>query len=385
MREFWLEVVFWGGVGMVVYTFAGYAAISWFLARLAPRIPQLTEGEEYPALSVVLAARNEEGRIRARIENLLACRYDAGKLEIIVVSNGSEDATVENARAVGSPLVRVLALDGASGKSGSLNAGVEAAKGKIIVFCDARQRFAEDALEKLVENFRDPAVGAVSGALEVEASPGGAGRGVDLYWRLERGLRHTEALRDSSVGCTGAIYAIRREWFREIPGDTILDDVVIPMEIAGAGHRVLFEPRALAFDPLPLAGKREMKRKQRTLAGNFQMLFRYPHWVLPWGHRLWWRLISHKYLRLASPYFLVALLISSLLLSARPLYAGCLALQVTGYAIAVLGLVFPRVTGRLAAVPAGFVFLNVQSFLALCYYLAHRKSAGWHRGGKEDG
>src|SRR5208282_5732404 len=112
-----------------------------------------------------------------------------------------------------------------------------------------RQQFTPDTIAELVKPFRDPQVGAVSGALVIEAAGSSAGAGVDAYWRLEKALRYAESRRDSCIGCTGAVYAIRRRLFQDLAADTLLDDVVIPMRIAAQGYRVVFEPRALAHDP----------------------------------------------------------------------------------------------------------------------------------------
>jgi len=125
---------------------------------------------------------------------------------------------------------------------------------------------------------------------------------------------------DSAVGCTGAVYALRRACFQPLPEDTLLDDVVEPMLIAAQGKRVRFDATALAYDPQTLDGALEQRRKVRTLAGNFQMLTRYPAWMLPGGHRLWWQLVLHKYLRLAGPFLLMLTLAASLALLDQPFF-----------------------------------------------------------------
>jgi hypothetical protein len=198
---------------------------------------------------------------------------------------------------------------------------------------------------------------------------------VDAYWRYERQLRAAESRLDSCIGCTGAIYAIRRAHFAPIPGDTLLDDVVIPMQIAVAGLRVIHDSGAHAFDPQPLEPASESRRKQRTLAGGFQMLFRYPQWLGPSHNRLWWQLLSHKYLRLVAPVFLCAAFVSSAVLVWRPFFAACFLGQIVLYACAVVGIAGGK--GRVFAIPAGFVFLNLMTLRGLRLYLAGSTRKGW--------
>jgi cellulose synthase/poly-beta-1,6-N-acetylglucosamine synthase-like glycosyltransferase len=330
--------------------------------------------ENWPPVSVVLVARNEAARIAARLQNLAASDYPTDRIEFIVVSDGSTDGTEQVVESLGDLRARAIVLREQRGKASGLNAGVEAARGEIIVFADARQSFATDTIKELITAFENPALGAVSGELEIAGSNGGVGGGIDLYWRLERRLREAEAAVDSSIGCTGAVYAIRRSLFTPIPEDTILDDVVIPMQIAVRGARVGFSANARAYDPQPLDPALETRRKRRTLAGNFQMLFRYPGWLLPWKNRLWWQLIAHKYLRLVAPMFLVAAAAANLALLASPFYRFVGALQLAFYIFALLGLV---VRARIFSVPAGFVFLNYNVLRGFAQYLAGNASSGW--------
>ena len=366
---------FWLSGALLFYTFAGYGALMALLARGRGGVKNLAPAP-LPDVCVVVVAHNEEARIAARVADLLAADYPAEKLRVLVVSDGSTDATVARAAAVDPARVSVLVQPERAGKAAGLNAALAQATAEVIVFTDARQRFAADAIARLAAHFADPRLGAVSGALEIDAAASAAGAGVDAYWRYEKFLRAAEARFDSCIGCTGAIYAIRRALFTPLPADTVLDDVVIPMRLAVAGHRVIHDPAARAFDPQPLEPAAEKIRKRRTLAGNFQMLFRHSAWLLPWRNRLWWQLLSHKYLRLAAPVFLLVLLAASAALAAQPFYRAALALQLAGYLAAALGLLFPALRGKVFALPAGFVFLNLTVVRAFLHYLT---SADLHR------
>jgi cellulose synthase/poly-beta-1,6-N-acetylglucosamine synthase-like glycosyltransferase len=369
--ELWPAAVFWLSCLALVYTFAGYPLLVALLARFFAR-PVAPETRSCPQVSVVLAAHNEAPRILPRLENLFCADYPREKLQIVVVSDGSTDQTVQVLKASG--FANVLALDRKerAGKAACLNAGIAAANGEIIVLCDVRQRFEPDTISRLVAHFADEQVGAVSGSLEIESASSAVGGGVDAYWRLEKFLRFKESQIDSSIGCTGAVYAIRKNLFVELPADTLLDDVVIPMQLSLTGHRILFDPKALAHDPQSLEPHREKVRKQRTLAGNYQMLFRYPGWLLPWNNRLWWQLLSHKYLRLLAPFTMAACLVSNVCLVANPIYRGLLWGQGAFYMLALLGGLLRSRKIALLSIPAGFVFLNLMSLVGLKHYL--RKS-----------
>jgi biofilm PGA synthesis N-glycosyltransferase PgaC len=151
------------------------------------------------------------------------------------------------------------------------------------------------------------------------------------------------------------------------------------MEIARQGYRVIFEPAARSFDPLPVAAEREFARKRRTLAGNFQMLFRHPGWLWPRRHRLWWQLLCHKYLRLAAPVFLALQFVANAGLIASPAYAAAFAAQCAFYLAAVAGILLPKAKHRWLTLPAGFVFLNAATVAGLWHYLTRSSAPGWDK------
>jgi len=365
--------LFWLSLTALAFTYFGYPLLLIVILKLMPERSsaagsangQLRERSKDGApsgrletVSVVLVARNEESRIGDRLANLMDSK-GVPDLEIVLVCDGCSDATAERARNVGGGILRLVELDQSKGKAHGVNVGVGEAKGEIVVFADARQRFDETAVARLLSAFENPLVAAASGSLEIESSEAGTGAGVDLYWRLEKMVRHYESRLDSCIGCTGAIYAIRRALFEVMPEDTILDDVVVPMRMAVAGGRVKFISDAIAYDSQKLAPDSERRRKTRTLAGNFQMMMRYPEWLVPWRNRLWWQLIAHKYLRLAGPALLVVCLVSNLvMMSWQPMYLLLMLGQILFYCAAFLGMLIRDCSWRLLTVPAGFLFLQ---------------------------
>ncbi len=391
-----MSALFWLSLLVMGYTQLGYPLVlralllargGWRARRAAresalpaslrePSSPEPTETEtDAPQISIVLVAHNEAGRIEARIENLARCHY-AGPRELVVVCGGCTDDTAERARRFQGDLeVRVFEPEEHSSKAAGLNRAVEEARGEILVFADARQQFNVHAIARLVAPFSDPAVAGVSGNLDIAPTEDGAGAGIDAYWKLERWIRKLESDWDSVIGCTGAIYALRRSAFEPLPEDTILDDVVVPMRAVLAGHRVLFETEARAYDPQSLSPEKERRRKIRTLAGNYQTLFRYPEWLWPPRNRLWWQVISHKYLRLTGPFLLALCLLSSAWLARdHALYRVAFIGQLACYALALAGMLFRGIRSPLITAPAGFLFLQWQGLRALFYYLRMRRS-----------
>jgi cellulose synthase/poly-beta-1,6-N-acetylglucosamine synthase-like glycosyltransferase len=367
-----MAVFFWLLVAFVAYVYIGYPLCLHVWRRLWPRpLAARVAADQTPGVSIVIAARNEGHRLAGRIENLLSLDYPAAQRQIVVVSDGSTDDSLE-VLARYEPAVESVALS-SGGKAGALNAGVDRARFGLLVFADARQAFARDALRALVAPFSDPHVGAVSGELVLEGeardrrtpmsdrrgrtvrpiaadaerrAPGNRrhstqstiAEGVGLYWRYEKQIRRDESAIGSTMGATGAMYAMRRSLWHPLPEDTILDDVLAPMRCVLAGSRVVFEDRARAYDRTARNAKDESRRKRRTLAGNYQLFWLEPALLLPWRNPAWIQFVSHKVARLAVPYALPPLWLLSLLLSRRSvLYAAAFAAQCLFYLFAGYG------------------------------------------------
>lgn len=338
-----MELLFWVCAFGVVYVYAGYPLLLGIWARLAARTPckaLLDQPRTWPAISIIVAARNEAHRLPGRVANLLELPYP-GPREIIVVSDGSTDDTAEALRPFASQ-IRVLDL-AAGGKPQALNAGVAVSTGDILVFADARQRFSETALLEMVANFADDRVGGVTGELilDCESDAGSAstiGEGIGLYWKYEKWLRRKESVVWSTLGATGAIYALRRSLWKPLPAGTLLDDVLAPMGAVLAGRRIVFEERAIAFDRTAPDAAAESRRKTRTLAGNYQILAQEPRLLLPIVNPVWLQYISHKVGRLIVPWALVGVFLASATLAVGSwFFAAVFAAQLAFYGLAVAG------------------------------------------------
>ena len=367
--------VFWGAAGLIAYTYVGYVGWLWLRARLWPW--PVLHAQQEPDVSIVMVVRNEERSLESKLRNLLELDYPAERCQIVVVSDGSTDRTEailgEHAN---NPRVQVVMNQLSRGKACGLNEAFEWTRGEIVVFTDARQMIESGALRLLLESFADPEVGCVSGELMLgDPAAGESRKGMGLYWRIEKMVRKLEAASGSMVGATGALYAVRRELLTEVPMGTILDDVYIPMQVVRQGRRVVFEPRAQAWDSPDLGGGLEFARKVRTLSGNYQLLQLAP-WILSRSNPIRFEFVSHKLMRLLVPLALLAAFLSSVSLTHR-LYRFALALQLAFYGLAVLGMLGLKrgVFSRLADAALTFVVLNTAAVLALTNFVTGKKAA----------
>ncbi|OFV94272.1 MAG: hypothetical protein A3F68_08720 [Acidobacteria bacterium RIFCSPLOWO2_12_FULL_54_10] len=332
------KVILWISFAFVFYAYCGYPLLL-CLWRWLARKPVLKAYWE-PYVSLVIAAHNEREQIDAKIRNCLELDYPRDKIEIIISLDGPTDGTDQAVRRYEGCGLRIIHWPVHAGKSAALNRALTAARGEVIVFADVRQRIDPQAVRELVANLRDSSVGAVSGELFLikdgfehfeEAKDA-----VGLYWRYEKWIREMESQIDSTVGATGALYAIWRDGFRPLPEDTILDDVLIPMRIVLLGKRVVFEPSARAYDKVACCPEAEFRRKVRTLAGNFQLLAHMPELLLPWRNPVFLQFLSHKISRLLVPYFLAALFLSNCFLLSGT-YLVLFVLQLAWYTLAFAG------------------------------------------------
>ncbi len=376
------EFIFWAAIAVVCYTYLGYPAIIWVLGKCFPRpirsLPQIKK------LTVLIAVHNEERRLAEKIENCLSLDYPPEQLDIIIASDGSTDRTEEVAARCAAQFpgrITLIALPEQGGKARALNVAAASASGELLLLADVRQRFDTQVARALVRNFADPEVGAVSGELFLlEEGVSEKTEGVGLYWRYEKAIRQAESLSGSTVGYTGAISAIRRELFLPLPQDTLVDDLVTPLQVVAQGYRVVFEPEAQAFDHVSPTPRHEFTRKVRTLAGVTQTLLRLSQLAGPLSFRLRWQFWSHKVMRLLVPYALTAAFFASALLDGV-FYRSVFLMQMLIYLLGVLGM-FGKLQGgwaRLTATPQTFLMLNMAAVTGVVRYLMGQRLDLWRQ------
>ncbi len=333
------EAIFWGSLLFVAYVYLGYPIVLavWSTLRRRPICRRCIE----PTVSLIIAAYNEKQGIQRRIDNCLTLDYPKDKLEIIVSLDGPTDGTDILAKEYENAGIVILESLNHQGKAAALNRAMSVANGEIMLFGDARQIFAENTIRELVSNFADPQVGAVSGELVLlDESDCEAKDAVGIYWRYEKKLRMMEGRIHSTLGCTGAIYAIRRELAKPLPEGVILDDVMLPMRAVLQGYRIILDERAHALDRVTPTPEAEYRRKVRTLMGNYQLIQLMPELLIPWKNPVFFQFVSHKLFRLLSPYAFLALAASNLFL--RGYYLIPLAIQGAWYFLVLLGILISR-------------------------------------------
>jgi cellulose synthase/poly-beta-1,6-N-acetylglucosamine synthase-like glycosyltransferase len=371
-----MENVFWIAAVFSGYTYLGYPVLIWLLSFLRPaHQPGTSSLQSWPPVTVVVAVYNEREKVARKIQNLQTVDYDPGLIKIVFVSDGSSDGTNEVVRAV--PGVHLLSYDTRRGKPHALNHALANIESGVVVFTDVRQELDPDAVRHLVARLMQPGIGAVSGELVHRDPQTHAASHIGLYWRYEKWIRKAESRFASTVGVTGALYAIRREDYVPLPEDTLLDDMVVPMHIVMHGRRAVLEPRAIIYDDLQQDAASERKRKVRTLTGNFQMLVRYPWLFVPWKNPVFVQYMSHKVFRLFLPYALLAMFMASLLTDGT-FYSVMAACQAVFYLLSLSGYAVPAWRRhRLISFAVVFLEMNWAAVLALHNYFTGRVEVRW--------
>ena len=365
---------------VVVWVYAGYPLLLLAFARIRPR-PRERKAT-HQAISVLVAAHNEEEVIAAKLANLLSTRYPRSLLEIVVVSDGSTDGTAEGARRAGAH--RVLDLPRV-GKITALNAGVGAASGEVLVFTDADSLFGPDTLDELMANFADPTVGGVSAneVSRIEADASGVARGEGLYWRYEQWIKRLEDKVGSAVSASGRLYAIRRSLFRASTVTAGTDDFVISTQVLRAGRRLAFDERTIVFVDSPDDATSELRRKVRVMNRGLRAAFSLRELLLPWrGGFYSVQVLSHKVLRRLVPFFLATAFAASIWLTATSGAVWWLVLgpQLILYGLAVVGWAArTRAWGRVRPlwVPYYFCLVNAAAAIAVLSVLRGLRFEKW--------
>lgn len=351
---------------LATYILIGYPIILALLRRRAA--PAVKKNANYRVtVTVILPVHNGAAFLGPKLESLLAQDYPRELVEILVVSDGSTDATADLARSWSHRGVRLISRP-RGGKAAAVNSAVEQARGDILFFTDVRQRLDSQALRHLVSNFADPTVGAVTGEMVLTRGSESEQENLDLYWRYEIWARRRHSEIDSVFNATGCIYAIRRELVSPIPADTLSDDAVIPLRAFFRGYRVVFDPAAKAFDFPAVAGT-EFRRRWRNLAGLWQVHARMPE-LFSRRNRMRFHFLSHKFARLVLPWAMLGVVGATIALPASPWRASLLTSEAAFVLLAVAGQILPRgfPLQRLGSAAYTFLSMNLAALLGLAVF-----------------
>ena len=383
-----MKSIFWALIILIFYCYFGYPLLLFLFAKLFSRPVRKSNFE--PSISICMSVCDEEDVIENRIRNILSLDYPPEKLEIIIGSDGSVDKTNEMIRNCRDSRVRLFESQARRGKMATLNEIVRHAKNEIVVFADARQTFAQNAIHELTGNFADVKVGCASGELIFKKGEGATAKGVNLYWEYEKFLRKHESEIHSMIGATGAIYAIRRELYIPPPANTVLDDVFIPLKIVEKGFRAIFDEKAEAYDAAADSPKEEYRRKARTLYGNYQIFFSLPWIFNPLKSPIALQVFSHKFLRVMIPFFLIIIFLMNIFWLSEKVFSTIFLLQVVFYGMAFVGALlrynekgFLKVMSKVCYIPYVFCLLNFSALAGFFRFLGAKQDITWEKARKK--
>lgn len=373
-----MEYLFWILIAVTVYTYFGYALLIPLIGLFVKR--PVDRRDITPRVTFLITAYNEEKNIRKKLTEVLALDYPREQLEVMVASDGSTDRTDDIVREFRDQGVVLKRVEGRVGKTATQNEAVKAATGDVIIFSDATTVYEKDAIRKLVRNYNDPEVGAVSGRYEY-VNPTGApvGTGSILFWKYENFIKSMQTRIRTISGCCGCIYSVRKAAYVPLPGD-IISDLVEPLMVIQRGYRVVFEQEAIAYEETTEKSHEEFRMRIRVITRAMRGIlfargllnpFRFPF--------VSFQLISHKVLRWLIPFFLIGLLAANAFLLDRQFYVITFALQVAFYLLALAGLAADRMGKKFkpAAVPLYFCIVNTASLIAFFKTLAGQKMVTW--------
>lgn len=388
-----LKISFWVLLFIIVYTYIGYGILLFIIIKIRRLFKigqkETTNATYEPEVTLFIAAYNEKDYVKAKMENTLALEYPKEKLNIIWVTDGSDDGTPDLLK--GYPNTTVHHLDARNGKIGAMNRGMEFVKTPIVIFSDANTNLGKESIRRIVNLFSSPKVGCVSGEKRIidKESDVASGAGEGLYWKYESTLKKWDAELYSVVGAAGELFAIRTELYRHVEKDTILDDFIISLRVAQDGYTIQYDPEAYAIETASANVKEELKRKIRISAGGIQSIVRLSSLlnIFKYG-TLSFQYISHRVLRWSlTPLCLVLLIPVSAILAVNDgmmsfkFYAIFFWLHMLFYAAALLGWFLENKETRIKIlfIPYYFFIMNLSVVLGFFRYMKNSQSVNWER------
>jgi cellulose synthase/poly-beta-1,6-N-acetylglucosamine synthase-like glycosyltransferase len=391
--------LFWLSISSIFYTYLGYPLILALLARRRPP-PVYDKPATLPTVTLLIAAYNEQATIAKKLDNSLALDYPRDRLQILVAADGSEDRTPDIVRQYTAQGVALSYSPPRKGKMAAINRAMAQVRGDIVVFSDANNMYAPDAVQQIVKPFTDPSVGAVSGAKTIVKGDGALGESEGLYWKYESFIKKQETRLGNCAGVAGEILAIRHDLF-EMPPDAIInDDFYMAMRLIRRGYRVVYAPHARSAERVSLAAQDEVTRRARIIAGRYQAIALAGD-LLPFERPLIvWQIISHKFLRPLVPLAMIAALLTNLSAVIHPTRGSrhllrrlappfnwlLLSLQLIFYGAAWLGtqLKHKKKLGKLLYLPTFLVNSNLAALIGLYRFLTKGQSTLWQRAQRRD-
>jgi len=389
MSQSYISIFFWIALFLLFYSYIGYGIILYVFVQikrwlLADKEPDNNQLKQLPEVTLIVPAYNERACIAQKLHNCLQLNYPARKLHLLFVTEGSTDGTTEFL----SEYTQIQVIGGAvrKGKIEAINQAMQQVTTPVVVFTDANTYLNRDAVLNIVKHYSNPRVGAVSGekCIIADSSQAAAGAGEGIYWKYESILKNLDAELNTIVGAAGELFSIRTELYEPVEKDTLLDDFMISMRIAGKGYKVVYESEAYAMEKPSFSVGEEMKRKVRICTGGFQSIVRLKHLLNPFKYGLLtFQYLSHRVFRwTVAPLCIPLVFFTNLLLvQDSRLYMSLFILQCIFYLLALLGYLLERNKLRIKAlfVPFYFSFMNYTVFLGFINYITGTHTGIWQK------
>lgn len=386
---------FWISLFIIFYTFFGYGVLLYILVKLRTFVygkrPLPDNAGNWPSVTLIVSAYNEESCIEDKIRNSLALEYPADKIKFLFVSDGSTDST--SSIIAEYPEIILMHRPERRGKIAAVDRAMQEVDSEIVVFTDANTLLNKKALLNICRHYKDPAVGAVSGEKRVhieEVSDATAGEG--FYWKYESKLKTWDSELYSVVGAAGELFSVRTKLFESIPSDTILDDFMISMLIAQKGYRIVYEPTAYAIESGSENITEELKRKIRIAAGGIQSIISLKSVLNPFNNFvLFFQYVSHRVLRWTiTPFLMVVTFLLNAVIISRShdgIYSVLFVLQVLFYGLALSGWILEKRQVRIKAlfIPYYFCMMNYAVVAGIRRYFLKQQSAQWEKSKRKEG
>jgi biofilm PGA synthesis N-glycosyltransferase PgaC len=384
MTDFYL-FLFWISAGIILYTYVVYFLIAVILAKFnARKAPQTRENTDWPEVTLVIAAYNEERFIAEKLQNSKALDYLIDRLSIMVVTDGSSDNTINIVSKFAS--VEHFHEPERRGKIHAVDRIMKHIKTPMVVFTDANTLLNKEAIKNIVRHYQDEKVGGVAGEKRVisKKTDNASGAGEGLYWKYESMLKKADTDLHTVVGAAGELFSIRTTLYQSPPPDTIIEDFYLSMKIVAQGYRFVYEPDAYAIEGPSATTEDEWKRKVRISAGGLQAIARLTNLLNPFRYGVVsFQYISHRVLRWTlAPLSLVVILISNVFLfSYGYFFELTLYAQLAFYFLALIGHVLrnKKIPIKGFFVPYYFTLMNLSVFFGLLRILKGEQSVVWEK------
>ena len=383
-----MEALFWTALLLVVYTYLGYGILLTAINKMKSNNKPVLwpDTSTHATVSLIVPCFNEGDFIVEKIKNTLELDYPKDKLQIIFVTDGTNDHSLDLIKPYQDQLLWIHE-EGRRGKAAAMNRSVAYAQGEILIFCDANTYLNKESIQRLVAPYTHPNVGAVSGEKRIivknEDHVSSAGEG--LYWKYESWLKRNDSDFYTIVGAAGELMSYRKDLYVELPEDTILDDFIQSMQVAQRGYRVIYRPDAYAMETASANVGEEWKRKVRIAAGGWQSMGRLKSLLNPFNQpRLSFLYLSHRVFRWSiAPLSLLLLILINPILAFQHsgVYSLILIGQILFYTMAWIGYVQDQKGKKvkLAFVAYYFTMMNLAVFAGFKRFLKGSQKAAWER------